>query len=440
MTLIDTPATTKPISRPLSAVVLGAGNRGSVYGQFAMTYPHEMQVVAVAEPEANRRAQFAGAHDLPPEACFESWQDLMRVGKTADVLINCTQDRMHTESTLSALEAGYDVLLEKPMSPVLHENVRLVQAAEDLGRTLQICHVLRYSPYFRKIREIVQSGRLGRIISVDHRENLVFWHMAHSFVRGNWRNLEESAPMILAKCCHDFDILGWILRQPVTKLQSFGSLTWFKPENAPDGATMRCTDGCPAAEDCKYYAPRIYLNPDHHFARRAASLDMSDDAMMEALRTGPYGRCVYHCDNDVVDHQTVNMELADGTTVVLTMQGQGNYEGRSMRYDGTDATLYGKFSAGDNRITIHDHLTGRVEHVEVINRDNSGHGGGDYGIVRSFVNAVNGFADDSITTARVSLESHLLAFAAEESRHTNTVIDMESYRARAEAEARAIYG
>lgn len=435
MTLTETRTAVKP----LTAVVIGGGNRGSVYGQFAVTHPQEMQVIAVAEPLADRRAQFAGAHDLPPDACFESWQDLVGAGKMADVLINCTQDRMHTESTLAALDAGYDVLLEKPMSPLLHENVRLVQAAEDRGRVLQICHVLRYSPYFQKIREIVQSGRLGRIISVDHRENLIYWHMAHSFVRGNWRNLEESAPMILAKCCHDIDILGWILRQPVTHLQSFGSLTWFKPENAPEGAPHRCTDGCPAADTCKYYAPRIYMNPDHYFARRAASLDMSDDAMMEALRTGPYGRCVYHCDNDVVDHQTINMVLADETTVTMTMQGQGNYEGRSMRYDGTDATLYGKFSAGDNRITIHDHLTGEVEEVEIVNRDESGHGGGDFGIVRSFVNAVNGVPDDSITTARASLESHLQAFAAEESRYTNTVIDMAEYRARVDAEARAMY-
>ena len=424
---------------PLNAVVLGSGNRGTVYGTFAVTYPQELQIVAVAEPRPDRREQFAITHDLPPENCFNSWQDLIGAGKMADVLINCTQDRMHTESTLAALDAGYDVLLEKPMSPLLHENVRLVQAAEDRGRILQICHVLRYSPYFQTIREIVQSGRLGRVISVDHRENLIYWHMAHSFVRGNWRNLEESAPMILAKCCHDLDILGWILRQPVVHLNSFGSLNWFKPENAPAGATLRCTDGCPAADTCKYEATRIYLNPENEFARRAASFDLSDEAMMNAMRTGPYGRCVYHCDNNVVDHQTINMELADGMTVTITMQGQGDFEGRTMRYDGTDATLYGKFCHGDDRITIHDHLTGKVEHVPVIDRDASGHGGGDFGIVRSFLNSVNGMPDDSVTSARESLESHLLAFASEEARLNHSVIDMAEYRARAEAEARTMY-
>ena len=427
------------MTQPLNAVVIGGGNRGFVYGNFALKHPQELQIVAVAEPQADRRQQFSTLHDLPPEACYESWEALLSAGKVADVLFNCTMDRMHTESTLAALDAGYDVLLEKPMSPVLHENMRLVQAAEDRGRLLQICHVLRYSPYFEKIREIVQSGRLGRLISVDHRENLIYWHMAHSFVRGNWRNLAESGAMSLAKCCLDFDSLYWILRQPVVSLNSFGSLTWFKPENAPEGAPLRCTDGCPAANECKYYAPRLYLVPKKEFARRAASLDMSDDAIMEALRTGPYGRCVYHCDNDVVDHQTVNMELADGMTVTMTMQGQGDFEGRTMRYDGTKATLYGKFSAGDNRITIHDHLTGEVEHVPVIARDESGHGGGDFGIVRSFLNAVNGIPDDSVTTARESLESHLLSFAAEEARLQRSVIAMPEYRARVEAEARRIY-
>lgn len=427
------------MTQPLNAVVIGGGNRGVVYGSFAIKHPQELQIVAVAEPRADRRQQFATMHDLPPDACFESWTDLVGAGKMADVLINCTMDRMHTESTLAALDAGYDVLLEKPMSPVLHENMRLVQAAEDRGRLLQICHVLRYSPYFQKIREIVQSGRLGRIVSVDHRENLIYWHMAHSFVRGNWRNVEESGPMILSKCCHDFDILYWILRQRVVSLNSFGSLSWFRPENAPEGAPMRCTDGCPTAESCKYYAPRLYLDVANDFARRAASLDMRDEAMMEALRTGPYGRCVYHCDNDVVDHQTVNMELADGTTLTMTMQGQGDFEGRTMRYDGTKATLYGKFCNGDNRITIHDHLTGEVEHVPVIPRDESGHGGGDFGIVRSFLNAIHHIPDDSVTTARESLESHLLAFASEEARLQHSVIAMPEYRTRVEAEARTMY-
>ncbi|MBI1281601.1 MAG: gfo/Idh/MocA family oxidoreductase [Anaerolineaceae bacterium] len=424
---------------PITAVILGAGGRGSVYGGYGLNFPQNMEIVAVAEPRPDRLARFATQHDIAPSHQFASWEDVMKAGKIADVVINCTMDRMHIDSTLAALETGYDVLLEKPMSPVLHENVRLVQAAEEYGRHLQVCHVLRYSPFFEAVRGVVQSGKLGRIISVDHRENLVYWHMAHSFVRGNWRNLAEAGPMILAKCCHDFDILYWILRTPVAWLSSFGSLTHFRPENAPEGAPLRCTDGCPAANTCKYNAVPLYARDVNGWPWNAVELMPTVEARMEALKTGPYGRCVYHCDNDVVDHQTVNMELVDGTTVTLLMQGQGNEEGRTMRYDGTHATLYGRFVAGRYSLTIRYHQTGEEEIVPIIAKDESGHGGGDFGIVHSFVNALRGTPDDSVTTARESLESHLLAFAAEESRLEHSVINMAEYRTRVEGEARQKY-
>ncbi len=421
---------------PIETVIVGAGGRGQAYSKFAMQFPQEMVVTAVADPLDERRQRIASEHDIPPERCFTSWEDVIQNGQIAQTLINCTMDRMHVESTEAALATGYDVLLEKPMSPILEENVRLVQLAEEKGRLLQVCHVLRYSPFWERIREIVQSGRLGHIISIDHRENLIYYHMAHSFVRGNWRNLATSAPMILAKCCHDFDILYWITRKQVAYLNSFGSLIHFRPENAPEGATKRCTDGCPAADDCKYYAPRLYANDSNGWPQNAVSLTPSAEVRLDALRTGPYGRCVYFCDNDVVDHQTINMELEDQTTITMTMQGQGDEECRSMRYDGTQATLYGKFSSRGHKIAIKDHLRGTVESIPVIARDASGHGGGDYGIVRSFINAVKGNPDDSVTTARESLESHLLAFAAEEARLNRSVVHMPEFRERAEAKAR----
>jgi predicted dehydrogenase len=424
---------------PIEAVIIGAGGRGQAYSQFALKYPREMTIVAVADPDEQRRHRIASEHDIPPSRCFEGWEDMLAQGQISRALINCTMDRMHMESTTAALEAGYDVLLEKPMSPVLEENVRLVQLAEEKGRLLQICHVLRYAPFWRKLREIVDSGRLGRIVSVDHRENLWFFHMAHSFVRGNWRQLATSGPMILTKCCHDFDILYWILRQRVVRLNSFGSLTHFRPENAPEGATQRCTDDCPAAEHCKYYAPRIYVSELNGWPFNAVAMTPTEEARLEALKTGPYGRCVYFSDNDVVDHQTVNMELEDGTTVTLTMQGQSHEEGRTMRYDGTKATLFGKFASSGEHFTIHDHLTGEIERIEVEPVDDSAHGGGDFGLVRSFVNAINGQPDDSTTTARESLESHLLAFAAEEARLNHSVMHMPEYRARVEEQAQRHY-
>jgi predicted dehydrogenase len=424
---------------PIEVLVVGAGSRGSAYGRFALEHPQELEVVGVAEPDNLRRARLATHHDIAPDMMFHTWEDVLKNnhGQTR-AAFNCTMDRTHYESTMALLDAGYDVLLEKPMSPLLHENIKLVQKAEETGRLLQICHVMRYSPFWQKLREIVQSGTLGRIISVEHRENLVYWHMAHSFVRGNWRNEATSGPMILSKCCHDFDILYWILRQPVVWLNSFGSLTHFRPENAPEGATLRCTDGCPAAESCKYEATRLYVKDTDGWPWNAVTFVATEAARLEELKTGWYGRCVYHCDNDVVDHQVVNMELADGTTISLTMNGQGDEECRAMRWDGTLATLYGKFSDRGNELHIHHHQSGAIEQIDVEEQESSGHGDGDYGIVRSFLNALNGQPDDSITTARESLESHLLAFAAEESRHTKTTINMAEYRQRVDDEARSM--
>jgi predicted dehydrogenase len=421
----------------VNTIIIGAGGRGNAYGKFAMEHPNELNVVGVAEPDELRRNRLVSFHDIAPNMIFNDWEALVESGeKQATSAINCTMDRQHYDSTMKMLDMGYDVLLEKPMSPILHENVKLVQKAEDDGRLLQICHVLRYSPFWEKLKEVVDSGVLGRIVSVTHRENLVFWHMAHSFVRGNWRDVAGSGPMILSKCCHDFDILLWILKQDVVWLNSFGSLTHFHPENAPEGATLRCTDGCPAAEECKYEATRLYARDGDGFPANHVSYIPSKEARLEALKTGWYGRCVYHCDNDVVDHQTVNMEMEDGTTVTLVMNGQGDEECRTMRWDGTKATLYGKFSKLGNTITIHHHLSGKIEEIEVVDRDSSGHGGGDFGIVRSFVNAMQGNPDESVTTARESLESHLLAFAAEESRLNHSVINMAEYRKRVDTEAR----
>ncbi len=415
----------------IDAIMVGAGGRGLAYGRYALEHPQEIRMIGVAEPDPARREQFASLHNIAPEMVFDSWESLLASGmKRAAAIINCTMDRQHYASTMNMLELGYDVLLEKPMSPVLEENVRLTRKAEDSGRLLQVCHVLRYTPFWQALRAVLQSGKLGRIISVTHRENLAYYHMAHSFVRGNWRSQATSGPMILCKCCHDFDVLLWLLRKKVKRLSSFGSLTHFRPQNAPAGATERCADGCPAADNCKYDATKIYARTGFGWPMNVFT---TDEARLEALRTNWYGRCVYLCDNDVVDHQTVNLELEDGATISLVMNGQGDEECRTMRWDGTDATLYGKFSSRGDEIRVHHHLSGEIEDIPVIARDSSGHGGGDFGIVRSFVNTLNGNPDDSVTTARESLESHLLAFAAEEARLNHTVVDMAEFRARSEA-------
>ena len=418
--------------KPITAVMLGAGNRGMhAYGPYAIEQSTDIQFVAVAEPDPKRRYLFAQAHDIPAEMQFESWEDLLAHERLADAAFNMTQDGMHYTSTVGLLEAGYDCLLEKPMTNRLDETVHLVQLAEQKGQLLQICHVLRYTAFFSKLNEIIASGRLGELINVAHRENVIYYHMAHSFVRGNWRNLAESSPMILAKCCHDLDILYWNMGQPASQLQSFGSLLHFREQNRPSNGADRClsSDGtvCPAAESCPYDARQIYLDPDNHgWPVNTITTNTAIEARLEALKHGPYGRCVYSCDNDVVDNQTVNMQFPSGATVTMTMHGHSHRESRTMRYEGSRATLRGLFEYAQGRMEIHDHLTDEVEVIE-ISPGRGGHGGGDFKIVKAFVDSIRGEAPP-LTTARESLESHLMAFAAEKSRQKSTVINMDRYR------------
>ncbi|MGH2544132.1 MAG: Gfo/Idh/MocA family protein, partial [Ardenticatenaceae bacterium] len=220
--------------RPVDVALLGAGLRGFyAYGAWALQHPEQLRFVAVAEPDPERRVRFAEAHGIPRERQFASWEDLLAHGRLAPALLNATMDTLHTAPTLAALDAGYHVLLEKPMALTVREVRAMVRRAAERERRLMLCHVLRYAPFFRRVHDIVRSGRLGEIVTVEHRENVAYWHMAHSFVRGNWRNTEVAAPMILAKCCHDLDLLVWNLGRQCARVASFGRLTHFRPDKIP---------------------------------------------------------------------------------------------------------------------------------------------------------------------------------------------------------------
>lgn len=435
--------------QPLELVLIGAGQRGAyAYASYALEHPEEVRIVAVAEPDPERRARVADQHDIDDAYCFSSWDELLAKGQLGQGAIVTTQDQMHVEPAVAALEAGYHVLLEKPMAHTLEGCVKLVQTAERTNRTLQICHVLRYSPFWKRLHEVLESGRLGELITVEHRENVAYWHMAHSFVRGNWRNERLSSPMILAKCCHDLDILVWNLNQPVKRLSSIGSLLHYRAETVGPEIPLRCTDNCPIEPTCAFSAIGIYLeyrhnpamienaakwgidlNAPHVWPYTVLSEDVSYAGRLKALETGPYGRCVYRCDNDVVDQQTVSMELASGASVVMVMHGHSDEEHRSMRYDGTRATLRARFGHR-SEITVHEH-GGKVESIPIDDPNASGHGGGDHGLMADFLRTIRG-ESEALTSARVALESHLLAFAAEEARRDGTVINMADFRARAE--------
>ncbi|WP_308635199.1 Gfo/Idh/MocA family protein [Paenibacillus silvisoli] len=417
--------------RTIKAALIGAGQRGAgAYAPYALAHPEEIEFVAVAESDPERRELFRQEHRIPLECCYANWEELLAGPKLADALLICTQDNMHYEPALKALEEGYHVLLEKPMSPDPLECLIMGEYAERHNRVFSICHVLRYTDFFATIKKLVMDGRIGKLVSIQHTENVEHRHQAHSFVRGNWRNSETSSPMILAKSCHDMNILAWLVDAECTKVSSFGSLTHFRKENAPEGAPERCLDGCPVKHECPYYAPKMYLEregaEDRIFRYIVSSGDTSDAGVLKALKEGPYGRCVYHCDNDVVDHQVVNLEFANEVTVAFTMSAFTFEGGRSVKLMGTLGQI--RADMEKNVIEVTSFITREKETIR-LDAGIEGHGGGDTGIMRDFVRLVQSDGNEKgLTGAGISVQSHLMAFAAEKSRLESRVVSLAEYK------------
>lgn len=407
----------------LKAVLIGAGARGNSYAKYALDYPHELEFVAVAEADPVRRAKFAEEYNIPQERCYESWEPLLQEPRIAEVAMICTQDQMHIGPTMQALKQKYHVMLEKPMSPSPAECLEMERMAGEQDRLLTICHVLRYTPFWSKIKKIIQEGRIGEIVSIQLNENVGYWHIAHSFVRGNWNNSDTSSPMILAKSCHDMDILSWLMDRQCLRVSSFGSLKHFHEGNAPVGSAKRCLD-CAVEPTCAYSAPRFYLSEEFRGWARHFTSELTKPNIIQGMRETDYGRCVYRSDNNVVDHQVVNMEFEGGATAMFSMSGFTFEQERRIQIMGTQGELRGE---GD-QITLYDFLTHQKTTTE-IPVQTSGHGGGDTGIVRDFLNQVrenNG--QDSLTSAAASVRSHMIAFAAESSRlNGGQAIELNSF-------------
>lgn len=414
----------------ITVALIGAGGRGAVaYAPYALRYPDEIQIVAVADPDVQRREGIKNSFDIEAQNAFTTWEDLLSGEKLADAVLICTQDNMHFEPTIKALEMGYHVLLEKPMSNNPEECFIMGEYAKKYNRIFAICHVLRYNHFFMTLKDLLEDGEIGNLMTVQHLENVGYWHQAHSFVRGNWRKAAESSPMILQKSCHDLDILLWLIGEECMRVSSFGSLSHFTKENAPAGAPLRCTDGCPVRDECAFYAPRFYLIDKEDwqgkYLRAYLTNDTSYEGIMTALREGPYGRCVYHCDNDVVDHQVVNLEFANNVTASFTMTAFSNDSERIIRLQGTKGEIKGHME--DNTIEITDFVSGHKKLIKLRASD-TGHGGGDEGIMKDFIKLVQqGSGQNSRSSAVVSVQSHLMAFAAETSRLENRVIQMPEY-------------
>ncbi len=408
-------------------VIVGAGSRGYyTFGRIASENSEKFEIVAVAEPDDEKRKRFVTSYKVDPSNAFSDWRELLdRMGKAADVAIIATPDYEHVEPAVAFAEAGYNLVLEKPIAPRPDDLVRVHKAVKKSGVVTLVPHVLRYTPFYRKVKEIVDSGAVGEIKGIDHREQVGFFHFAHSFVRGNWRREDETAPSILTKSCHDMDIMLWLLSSNIKKVSAFGDILFFNEDHKPPQATDRCLD-CPLKEDCPYSAVKIYLlSGNTGWPTNTITTDLSREGILKALREGPYGRCVFKCDNDVCDYYAVAIEFEGGVMGTFTLTAFSNEITRHTTLFGTHGEVTGDLLRGRIELKVYGKETELIE----VETPNSGHLGGDEGLMEHMYRVINGL-EKPLTTIEESLESHYVAFAVEESRKTHRFVEIEDYKGR----------
>lgn len=408
------------LAKPITAVTCGAGARGNVYGSYAVQYPDQLKIVGVAEPVPIRNERYAVKHTIANENRFTTWEHVFQRPKFADAIIITTPDDLHYGPCMEALKLGYDVLLEKPISPSEKECRDILALAKKTGRIVAVCHVLRYAPYFIQLRELIQSGAIGELVSIQHLEPIGYDHMAHSYVRGNWHNSKQTTPIILAKSCHDLDILRWLVGKPSKSIQAFGDVKWFRNENAPAGSTARCTDGCAVESTCPYSAV------EHYQRRRSRvyALDLPDDrttwdeVILQKLKTTNFGRCVYRMENDQPDHYIANILFEKNITASFSMEAFTSYEGRRTRVMGSTGDIVGDM----NSFVLTDFRSGQKTEWK---QSTDGHGGGDWRLVANWIQAI-AEKNQALLSSTIdqSIESHLMGFAAEKSRLEKKVADI----------------
>ena len=417
--------------KKMKVVLIGAGQRGITYTDIMSQNPERYEVVAVAEPIESRRNYIQKKHGIPGDRCFADWAPLIALGKIADVAVIATMDRDHFAPAMAAIGLGYDLLLEKPIAPLPEECKKITDFAEEKGVKVVICTVLRYTNVFIRIKEIIDSGKIGKVMSINHEEGVGNIHQTHSFVRGNWGNSDTSSDMLLQKSCHDMDILQWLLGKKCKKVQSFGTLSYFKEESAPSGSPEYCIQGCPAQDTCPYNAVKIYFDDKKNDWFRTTSTREAaptDEQVKNAITNTQYGKCVFKCNNNVVDHQTVNMLFEDDITVTFNMNAFCK-PGRRIQIMGTRGEIRAALD-GQEPITVYNHDTQETKTVPLVAGDGivSGHGGGDRGIIEALYEYLVGeYHGKSIPTIQESCYNHMIVFAAEKARRTNTVVDVDAY-------------
>ena len=408
----------------VSVIVIGCGNRGTTYSRYAERFPAGMKVVGCSDILEHRKNRMGDKHNVAPKMRFGHYNEVFASGKKlADAVIIATPDDRHYEPCMKALALGYDVLLEKPVAPTEKECKDIRDLAKKTGRIVAVCHVLRYAPYFQAVRAAVKSGMIGDVVSIQHMEPIQYAHMSHSYVRGNWRNSKTSTPIILAKSCHDLDILRWIIDKPCKTISADADLYFFKKDNAPKDAPAHCTENCPHLDECPYNAIDIYCKQKRHLGVFDLNGNNDPDFILSRLkdpRYDSYARCVFHCDNDQPDHYVANMVFGDNITASFTMDAFSPFGGRRTRIMGTMGFIEGDMK----EFRVWDFLTRKPKLwnekvAEIPEYAGSGHGGGDLRLVRDFIEAVANQDPDHLSSSiDVSIESHLMGFAAERSRRS----------------------
>jgi predicted dehydrogenase len=406
---------------PVNVAIIGAGGRGTTFGELVAGMPGLGRVAAVAEPRDAYREGFARRHGLPPGAVFRDWREFLDVPRRCDAVAVATLDRDHVGPAVAASQRGYHLLLEKPMAVTLDDCRAIAAAQKAAGTISSVCHSLRYHEGFAALKAAVASGRIGRPVTMDQLEQVAWWHQAHSFVRGNWGNEGRSSFMLLAKSCHDIDYLAHLAAPAACRrVCSYGSLSYFTRANAPADSADRCLD-CVRERRCPYSAVKAYVEADREsWPANAVAADHAREAHLEAVRTGPYGRCVWRTDNDVVDHQVVVLEFDEGLTATFTMTAFTQHGGRRIRVHGTG----GEIDFTEAAMQVRTFADRRDEDVAFAVGE-GGHGGGDARVVRSFLAAVQG-SDPSLVSTDVqeSLRTHAIVFAAERSRRLGRAVEL----------------
>ena len=418
-------------NKPLKTIIVGGGHRSLTYASLSEIESDKMEIVGVADPNENRRKSIAERFNIPEDKCFASSEELAAAPKFADAVINGTMDHIHVQTTIPLLKAGYDVLLEKPFSVNEEEARELVEAAEKFGRKVMVCFVLRYAPFYRKIKDLILAGEIGEIISIQMSEFVSYHHMSTSHVRGKWNNSDKChSSMLLAKCCHDIDIMMWLMSETKPALvSSFGCNKQFRAENAPENSGTRCLVDCPLVNDCLYSAKRLYIDHPDRWSFYVWDVlehreNVTIEDKIELLKTSPYGVCAYKSDNNVVDHQTVSVFFENGATGTHNMVG-GTSEGtRTIHITGTKGVIKGDFEKAKFTLSKIDPRPG-CEHEDTVFDLKVGddtHGGGDLDLVRDFVAYARGEEPSvSCTSITDSLSGHLVVFLADKSRENNGI-------------------